>query len=303
MASPFVQTRCKFDQYQMNQQNPIQIASSFDQTYLDTKHQSLQGLERPSYDGRSPTTPKSSLALGTSESGSFPPQLIRTGLRARHQKALSNQWDGTPGSVQSYVESSPISSSVHQSHHTGISEILKSGKHASLPAKVDNHLPGGGGNLKSKEAKHRCRRSSHNLIERRRRDNINERIQDLSHLVPQHRLEDDKVRKQLVNTSALSMAGAGGNATNPRNDHRTIPGNIAMGLSIEWGRRDLRRATFSTGSGRRVPKHTNLAGDAVQGGDMSGLTPPSLSPSYRSSDSSAKGAGQSQHWKNADHAA
>ncbi|KAJ5337504.1 uncharacterized protein N7506_005526 [Penicillium brevicompactum] len=349
MASPFVQTRCKFDQYQMNQQNPIQIASSFDQTYLDTKHQSLQGLERPSYDGRSPTTPKSSLALGTSESGSFPPQLIRTGLRARHQKALSNQWDGTPGSVQSYVESSPISSSVHQSHHTGISEILKSGKHASLPAKVDNHLPGGGGNLKSKEAKHRCRRSSHNLIERRRRDNINERIQDLSHLVPQHRLEDDKVRKQLVNTSALSMAGAGGNATNPRNDHRTIPGNIAMGLSIEWGEKGLKKGDILNGvvrwnrdlirvlhvkyqqeaelaelirslggtwpfeqceeekrmrnSGRRVPKHTNLAGDAVQGGDMSGLTPPSLSPSYRSSDSSAKGAGQSQHWKNADHAA
>ncbi|KAK4946264.1 hypothetical protein LTR66_014316 [Elasticomyces elasticus] len=194
-----------------------------------------------------PMTPRSSLTLGTSESGSFPPQLIRTGLRARHQKALSNQRDGTPGSVQSYVESSPISSSGHQSHHTGISEILKSGKHASLPAKVDNHLPGGGGNLKSKEAKHRCRRSSHNLIERRRRDNINERIQDLSHLVPQHRLEDDKVRKQLVNTSALSMAGAGGNATNPRNDHRTIPGNIAMGLSIEWGEKGPKKGDILNG--------------------------------------------------------
>ncbi|KAK9847727.1 hypothetical protein MYU51_018367 [Penicillium brevicompactum] len=166
------------------------------------------------------------------------------------------------------------------------------------------------------------------------------------------------------------MAGAGGNAANPRNDHRTIPGNIAMELSIEekekgpkkrdilngvvsWDRdligvlhvkyqqeaelaelirslggtwpfeqceeekrmrseilgafekNDPTYFSYTRGpdSGLRVPKHTNIAGDAVQGGDMSGLTPPSLSPSHRSSASSAQDAGQSQHWKNADHAA
>lgn len=379
MASPFVQNSFNYEQYRMSQQNPhIHNASSFDQNYLGTKRQSLQGMDRTSSDGRSPMTPKTpalgSLTLGTPESGSFPSQPIRTGLQARHQKSLSNQWDGTPGSAQSYVESSPISSPPHQSHHAGISEILKSGKHASLPAKVDAHLPGGGGDLESQEAKRRRRRASHNLVERRRRDNINERIQDLSHLVPQHRLEDDKVRKQLVNSSALSMAGAGGSAATSLlaggNGRRATAGNITMGLPIEekekgpnkgdilngavsWTR-DLMWAmhvkyqqeaelaeligslggtwpfeqteeekrmrseildalerndptsfsyTRGPGSGLRVPKHTNIAGDAVQGGDMSGLTPPSLSPSFHSGTSSANGAGQPQYWNSAGHAA
>jgi hypothetical protein len=379
MASPFVHNSFNYDQYRMNQQNPhIQNASSFDQNYLSTKSRpSIQGMDRTSSDGRSPMTPKTpalgSLTLGTPESGSFPSQPIRTGLQARHQKTLSNQWDGTSGSAQSYVESSPISSPPHQSHHTGISEILKSGKHASLPAKVDSHLPGGG-DLESQEAKRRRRRASHNLVERRRRDNINERIQDLSHLVPQHRLEDDKVRKQLVNSSALSMAGAGGSAATSLlaggNGRRATPGNITMGLPIEekekgpnkgdilngavsWTR-DLMWAlhvkyqqeaelaeliaslggtwpfeqteeekrmrseildalekndptsfsyTRGPGSGLRVPKHTNIAGDAVQGGDSSGLTPPSLSPSFHSGASSANGGGQAQYWNSAGHAA
>ena len=57
--------------------------------------------------------------------------------------------------------------------HVGNPQVWK---HASLPAKVDSHLPGGG-DLESQEAKRRRRRASHNLVERRRRDNINERIQ------------------------------------------------------------------------------------------------------------------------------
>ncbi|KAJ5762027.1 uncharacterized protein N7511_005409 [Penicillium nucicola] len=378
MASPFVHNSFNYDQYRMNQQNPhMQNASSFDHNYLSTKSRpSIQGMDRTSSDGRSPRTPKTpalgSLTLGTPESGSFPSQPIRTGLQARHHKTLSNQWDGTSGSAQSYVESSPISSPPQQ-HHTGISEILKSGKHASLPAKVDSHLPGGG-DLESQEAKRRRRRASHNLVERRRRDNINERIQDLSHLVPQHRLEDDKVRKQLVNSSALSMAGAGGSAATSLlaggNGRRATPGNITMGLPIEekekgpnkgdilngavsWTR-DLMWAlhvkyqqeaevaelitslggtwpfeqteeekrmrseildalekndptsfsyTRGPGSGLRVPKHTNISGDAVQGGDSSGLTPPSLSPSFHSGASSANGGGQAQYWNSAGHAA
>jgi hypothetical protein len=313
------------------------------------------------------------LTLGTPESGSFPGQPIRTsGLQHRHQKTLSNQWDGTPGSAHSYVES-PIGSPNHHSQQLGISEILKSGKHASLPAKVDNHLPGSAQDLESQEAKRRRRRASHNLVERRRRDNINERIQDLSHLVPQHRLEDDKVRKQLVNNTALSMAGAGSNAATSLlaggNGRRATPGNITMGLPIEekekgpnkgdilngavsW-MRDLMWAlhvkyqqeaelaemisslggtwpfepteeekrmrseildalekndptsfsyTRGPGSGLRVPKHTNMAGDPVQGGS-DGLTPPGLSPSFHSGASSANGAGQPQYWNSAGHAA
>lgn len=310
-----------------------------------------------------------SLTLGTPESGSFPGQPIRTGgLQHRHQKTLSNQWDGTPGSAHSYVDS-PISSPSHHGQHAGISEIIKSGKHASLPAKVDSHLPGGQ-DLESQEAKRRRRRASHNLVERRRRDNINERIQDLSHLVPQHRLEDDKVRKQLVNNSAISMAGAGGNAATSLlaggNGRRATPGNITMGLPIEekekgpnkgdilngavsW-MRDLMWAlhvkyqqeaelaemigslggtwpfepteeekrmrseildalekndptsfayTRGPGSGLRVPKHTNIAGESVQGGE--GLTPPNLSPSFHGV--SNGNPGQPQYWNSAGHAA
>lgn len=378
MASPFVHNSFNYDQYRaMNPQNShLQHASSFDQNYFNAKScPSLQANDRTSSDNRSPMTPKTpalgSLTLGTPESGSFPSQPIRTtGLQHRHQKTLSNQWDGTPGSAQSYVES-PISSPGQHSHHVGISEILKSGKHASLPTKVDTHLPSNSQDLESQEAKRRRRRASHNLVERRRRDNINERIQDLSHLVPQHRLEDDKVRKQLVNNSALSVAGPGGNTATSLlaggNGRRATPGNITMGLPIEekekgpnkgdilngavsW-MRDLMWAlnvkfqqeaelaelisslggtwpfeqteeekrmrgeildalekndpsSFSysrgPGSGLRVPKHTNLAGDPLRGGE--GLTPPSLSPSFHSGASSANGA-QPQYWNSAGHAA
>ncbi|KAJ5137951.1 hypothetical protein N7526_004184 [Penicillium atrosanguineum] len=208
MASPFVHNSFNYEQFRMNQQNNhLQNASSFDQNYMNNKSRpSLQAMDRTSSDARSPMTPKTP-ALGSL----------------------------TLGSAHSYAES-PISSPGHHSHHAGISEIIKSGKHASLPAKVD-HLPGSGQDLESQEAKRRRRRASHNLVERRRRDNINERIQDLSHLVPQHRLEDDKVRKQLVNNSTLSMAGAGGNAATSLlaggNGRRATPGNITMGLPIE----------------------------------------------------------------------
>ena len=40
--------------------------------------------------------------------------------------------------------------------------------------------------------------------ERRRRDNINEEIQELSHLVPMHRLDDEKARKHILNNPPLS---------------------------------------------------------------------------------------------------
>lgn len=381
IQSPFVHGNFNYDQFRgmsAAQQNPSHLQSaSFDQNYLSTKvRPSLQAMDRQSSDARSPMTPKTpalgGLTLGTPESGSFPTQPIRTtGLAHRHQKTLSNQWDGTPGSAHSYVES-PISSPGHPSHHAGISEILKSGKHASLPAKVDTHIPGATHDLESQEAKRRRRRASHNLVERRRRDNINERIQDLSHLVPQHRLEDDKVRKQLVNSTAMSAAGAGGNPATSLlaggNGRRATAGNITMGLPIEekekgpnkgdilngavgW-MRDLMWAlhvkiqqeaelaelisslggtwpfeqtedekrmrseildalerndptsfgyTRGPGSGLRVPKHTNLAGDPVGPG---ALSPQSLSPSFNSGGSSSNNSGpnQAQYWNSSGHA-
>ncbi|KAL4809696.1 hypothetical protein BDV18DRAFT_83725 [Aspergillus unguis] len=370
--SPFMQSSYNYDhlrgvnQGQLGSSHIQSAGSHFEQSYLNSKARpTMQAMDRASMDARSPMTPKTpavgGLALGTPESGSFPTQPIRTGLQHRHQKTLSNQWDGTPGSAQSYAES-PISSPGHPSHHAAISEILKSGKHASLPAKVDAHLPGGG-DLESQEAKRRRRRASHNLVERRRRDNINERIQDLSHLVPQHRLEDDKVRKQLVNNTGMPGAGGPNAATSllAGGQGRRAAGNITMGLPIEekekgpnkgdilngavgWTR-DLMWALHvkiqqeaelaelisslggqwpfeqteeekrmrteildaiekndpssfhysrAPGTGLRVPKHTNIAGDAMSNG---ALSPQSLSPPFTGSNN-----GQTQYWNTSGHA-
>ena len=53
-----------------------------------------------------------------------------------------------------------------------------------------------------KPSKHAQR---HRLYEERRRcDNINEEIQELSHLVPMHRLEDEKARRHILNNPPLS---------------------------------------------------------------------------------------------------
>lgn len=248
IPSPFVQGNFNYDHFQTMGQQSQQPAQSHPPTmnthfdYVNTKARPSLAIDRSSSDARSPITPKTpgigALNLGTPESGSFPTQSIRAAsLQHRHQKTLSNQWDGTPGSAHSFIES-PISSPGHP-HHAGISEILKSGKHASLPTKVDTQSAQ---SLETQEAKRRRRRASHNMVERRRRDNINERIQDLSHLVPQHRLEDDKVRKQLMNNTALSptSGGTGMSPTNTAtsllaggNGRRATAGNITMGLPID----------------------------------------------------------------------
>jgi hypothetical protein len=116
--------------------------------------------------------------------------------------------------------------------------ILKSGG-ASMPAK----LSGPPGPASTQEARRKRRRESHNLVERRRRDNINERIQDLSKLVPAHRLEDEKVKKALHNgtplSPTLSGVGAPPQATSAlagpgaRRAAGGSAGNITTGLPIE----------------------------------------------------------------------
>ena len=167
----------------------------------------------------SPRTPKTpaigGLSISTGDSSSLPPQPIHNHHLGHHrqQKSIS-AWDGNPGSL-SYVES-PLSSPGHAANAANISDIIKSGKHASLPTKVDGAPSGATQNFQTQEAKRRRRRESHNMVERRRRDNINERIQELSHLVPSHRLEDERVRKHLVNNSPLSPSIAGPSGSPPR---------------------------------------------------------------------------------------
>lgn len=215
--------------------------------YTTQKRPSMQA-HRKSSDQRSPMTPRTAsmagLQIGTPESGSFAAgRPIRTpSMQARHQKSVSGQFDSNNGSYGSYIDS-PLSSPGSALHHPGINETI--GKHASLPTKVESgHVPTP---AESQEAKKRRRRASHNAVERRRRDNINERIQDLSHLVPQHRLDDDKVKKQLANTGPLSpTVGATGvsppNANNAatsllagatgRRAASTV-GNITIGLPLD----------------------------------------------------------------------
>ena len=208
-----------------------------------------QGMVRKISNNRSPLTPKTpaiaGLHIGSSEPSSFPSQPIRTTQSHRHQKSLSGQWDQTPNSLASFA-GSEFSSPVHGVHpNTQISNLLKG---TSMPTKLTNgHLPGSAPNsANSQEMKRRRRRESHNLVERRRRDNINERIQELSHLVPLHRLEDEKVRKALQNNSPLSPTLAG--LSQPPNGmsppqatsglagpgaRRATAGNITTGIPME----------------------------------------------------------------------
>ena len=327
-----------------------------------------QPMNRQTSDSRSPMTPKTPggdhVHLSTPESGSLPAQPM-----SYNRKSLPGHYDSTPGSLQSYNLDSPISSPSHPVSHAQISEVLKSGKHASLPSKVETgHHPGPA--YQSQEAKRRRRRESHNMVERRRRDNINEKIQELSHLVPMHRLEDEKVRKHIMNNSPLSptltatgrsppqatslLAGGGRRATGGGSITMGIPpeekdkgpnkGDILNG-AVSWTRdlmwalhikmqqeqeladliaqlggqfpfsqtEDERRMrtellnamqendpnTFSytrtSGTGLRVPQHTNAAGDPLDPSSMGTLSPQSLSPGQQSGGADQ---GHQQYWNN-----
>lgn len=146
------------------------------------------------------------LHISSVEHAKFPTEPIQISCTHRHQKEFSGQWDQTSSSLRSFDGSdfSPIQD--HYSNVT-ISDILKG---TSMPSNLNTGHKGGDVTaLGPQEIKRRRRRVSHNLVERRRRDNINERIQELSCLVPMHRLEDAKVRKGIQNNSLLSPTLAG----------------------------------------------------------------------------------------------
>jgi hypothetical protein len=253
--SPFVHGSFNYAQFGVPPQLPpgshasphmhasLRNTASLEQSIMNARSRPKlpQKADRPSSDSRSPMTPQtpglSGLTLGTPDASSLPSQPIHTNFNQhRHQKNLSNQWDNTPGSLQSYIDT-PLSSPGHPASHAQISEILKSGKHASLPAKVENPVPA----YQTQEAKRRRRRESHNMVERRRRDNINERIQELSHLVPLHRLEDEKVRKHMMNNSPLSPSlAATGRSPPPATSllaaggrRAAGAGSISLGIPVE----------------------------------------------------------------------
>lgn len=176
----------------------------------------MTSMERKISASRSPNTPNTpgigALHLGDPEypvpgssSKNGMQQQSRSLLNHRHSASLSN-WE-VGSNAQSWQDTSPFGSPANgqpmAQHHNQISEVLKSNQPkvtSSLPTKMESGAPA----FQTQEAKRRRRRESHNMVERRRRDNINERIHELATLVPLHRLEDEKVRKHLQTNSPLS---------------------------------------------------------------------------------------------------
>ncbi|KAK3694673.1 hypothetical protein B0T22DRAFT_78187 [Podospora appendiculata] len=261
IQSPFVHAFGQYRQMQHPQsfgqslQSPLSYAGSplanpdlhndgaADVNYINSKarvrvSQALQGKPSTTATARSPLPPKAVPMAGLSinSEAAFGAQPIRA-TGAHHEKSHSGQWIQTPNSMSSFPGSysSPLQANIHNAQ---ISDILLKGG-SSMPAKLGATTPG----VSSQEAKRKRRRESHNLVERRRRDNINERIQDLSKLVPAHRLEDEKIRKAIQNGTPLSptlegvaspsqatsaLAGPGA-----RRATGGTAGNITTGLPIE----------------------------------------------------------------------
>ncbi|KAK3995438.1 hypothetical protein QBC44DRAFT_26319 [Cladorrhinum sp. PSN332] len=250
LHSPYVTNFGQYRQLQHPQsfggslQSPLPYATSpltngelgNDNSFLKARPRIPQAMQRKPSATPGPMTPKTA-AMGSLSMGSESPfgaQPIRAGS-VHHEKTHSGQWIGTPNSLSSFAASG--FSSPHQAGMHNITDIMKGG--ASMPAKLTTSASA----VASTEAKRKRRRESHNQVERRRRDNINERIQDLSKLVPVHRLEDEKLRKAKQNgalngtidesvpsppqaTSALAGPGA-------RRAAGGTTGNITTGLPIE----------------------------------------------------------------------
>ncbi|KAK6212961.1 helix-loop-helix DNA-binding domain-containing protein [Colletotrichum tabaci] len=214
-----------------------------DANYLNAKNRArmAQAMQRKSSstNTRSPMTPKSamhSVPMATQESSGFGAQSIRT--QGIHEKSPSGgQWMQTPAGSMAASYGSGFSSPI-QPGLAQLNEVMMKGG-TSMPAKLGVQ-PGGA--VSSQEMKRKRRRESHNLVERRRRDNINERIQDLSRLVPAHRLEDEKIRKMIQNGTPLSPTLSG--ISNPSQATSGLAGpgarraagatgNITTGLPIE----------------------------------------------------------------------
>ncbi|KAM4059395.1 helix-loop-helix DNA-binding domain-containing protein [Hirsutella rhossiliensis] len=216
-------------------------ADGNDPNYLNAKARARmsQQMQRKASTARSPMTPKTSsihgIPIGSQDSPGFGTQPIRNS--GSHEKSPSGQWMNTPtGSIPASYNSG--FSSPMQQGMVPINEVMLKGG-TSMPAKLGvNPSP-----VSTQEMKRKRRRESHNLVERRRRDNINERIQDLSKLVPTHRLEDEKIRKLIQNGTPLSPTLTGISSPSQATSGLAGPGarraaggssgNITTGLPIE----------------------------------------------------------------------
>lgn len=207
--------------------------------FLKSRARLSQSMPRKAPTARNPLNSKSiGTSIPTTSVDSFvgSPQPIRTN-GSNHEKSGSGQWAQTPNSLSSFPGSG-FSSPMQPGglHSAQINELLLKGG-TSMPAKLGAPIN------TSQEAKRKRRRESHNLVERRRRDNINERIQDLSKLVPSHRLEDEKIKKlistgtplspTLTGMASPSQATSGLAGPGARRAAGASAGNITTGLPIE----------------------------------------------------------------------
>jgi len=241
IQSPFV-NHDGFNYGQFRSGNQLATSGNFTGSGSLMRAQQIQNMERKISESRSPASPRNNAAISNLHIGepeySIPmqPQM----MNHRHSASMSNGFDGSRS--QSWGDPSQFGSSPSHSHqlqHAQISEVLRSdqGRASSSVPKVEPGMSGPP--YVTQEAKKRRRRESHNLVERRRRDNINERIQDLAMLVPQHRLEDDKVRKHLQTNSPLSPSITAANMSPPSNSllstsgSRRAAGSITQGLPLE----------------------------------------------------------------------
>lgn len=194
-----------------------------------------QAMSRKASNTRSPLTPSTATAMagltvGSHESpAGFGAQPIRTS-GAHHEKSPSNQWMATPKSLSSFPGSGLSSPLQNGYAHPQLAGMMQNAGQ-SLPARMG----GPGATVKTQDDKRRRRRESHNAVERRRRDNINERIQDLATLVPGHRLDDEKIKKLLTNGTPLSPTLTG----------LSQPDQATSGLAGPGAK----RATGATGAG------------------------------------------------------
>ncbi|AEO65738.1 uncharacterized protein THITE_2113068 [Thermothielavioides terrestris NRRL 8126] len=255
IQSPFVHNFGQYRQLQHPQsfsgslKSPLSYAGSplansemnenVDSSFLGVQARArmAQTMQRKPSSARGSLTPKTAAMAGlpVTAEAPFGAQPIRTSS-VHHEKSHSGQWIQTPNSLSSFPGSgfsSPLQPPLQSNHISDM--ILKGG--ASMPAKLG--APSAAAS--TQEARRKRRRESHNLVERRRRDNINERIQDLSKLVPAHRLEDEKIRKAIQNGTPLSptLAGIGSQATSSlagpgaRRAAGGNAGNITTGLPVE----------------------------------------------------------------------
>ncbi|ROT37004.1 GLCD beta [Sodiomyces alkalinus F11] len=215
-------------------------AEGADANFLNAKNRArmAQAMQRKGSNSRGPMTAKAAMhgvPIGSQDSAGFASQSIPApGLH--DGKSPSGPWMQSPNTMAASYGSgfSPVQPSLAQ-----LNEVMMKGG-SSMPAKLGVAHSNA---VSSQEMKRKRRRESHNLVERRRRDNINERIQDLSRLVPSHRLEDEKIRKMLQNGTPLSpsltgvsspsQATSGLAGPGARRAAGSTAGSITTGLPIE----------------------------------------------------------------------